>query len=461
MSFSLRAEALSPERVRACVDAEVSRLVRGHAVFRGDGELRFAAADGSRVAARMESVSIEWLGDSELRAEGEGVVRGLGFAVVEAGGEVGALRVAAVDAGGMAARAGMQVGDWIDDAAGLPVRSVADLVPPSAASSLTLGLRDELGARRTIDLRLVRAFAWDGFGYLSWVCPAALALLFFGPWRTPGQLFVRAREQLRGARWELFGASGWLERSFLIVACAAVCCLAAWPGFGLTLGAALAGYLALLVLSALRGRLAWASLGFAGPLVFVLGASAVLSGEAALAADASAAPWGWSLLARPPLWFGAWIWAQCAARLHANDDDFSRLALALITASLWLGGPGTWSPQLSAASQLGLGSALLALKTLSVLSLLALLPRWPQRSLLQPTAWFLAATALWLWLAPSRALELRIGAAVLATSLLAVLGIVLELRGSDWWLRARRQRGQEVREGARAADAEGFEAEAG
>jgi hypothetical protein len=469
VSQTLRVEVRSPERVTAVPDAEVSRLLRGHARFSGSAVLRFALEGGASVAGRLSPVSIEWLGESGLDGEGELVARGLGFEVVDVGGEVGALRVAAVTPDGVAARAGLRVGDWVEDAAGLPVRSVGDLVPPSAAGSLSLGLRDEAGARRSVELGLSREFAWEGLQYLCWVCPAALALLFFGPWPTPGQLFVRGRERLRGVGLELFGASGLLERSAVIVACAGLCCLGAWPGSGLTLGAAVAGYLALLVLRVMRGRLPLRSLGFAGLLVFVLGLSAVMSGDAGLAADAAAPPWGWSLLGRPPLWIGAWIWAQCAARVHASSDgdDLARFVLALITASLWLGGAGGWGAQLSAAWQLGLGSAVLACKALAVWAVLSFLPRLAARSassLLRALAWFAGSTLIWLWLAPARSLELRIGAALWATLALAALGVVLELRLPRFvwrWMRAGRERGQEVREGAGAADAEGFEAKAG
>jgi hypothetical protein len=461
---TLRVEVLSAERARALAGAG---LARGHVSFSGSAVLRFALDQGASVAGRLSPVSIEWLGEEEsgLRSAGDGVVRGLGFEVVDVGGEVGALRVASLDVRGAAARAGLRVGDWLEDAAGLPVRSVADLVPPSAAGSLRLGVRGDGGGRRVVNVGLSRGVTWEGLSYLAWVCPAALVLLFLGPWASPRESFERCVGRLRGARVELFGVSG-----ATVLACAGLCCLGAWPGLGLTLWAAVAGYLSLLGLGVMRGRLAWRSLGFAAVLVFVLGASAVMSGEAGLSADASSRPWAWSLFGRPPLWIGAWIWAQCAARLHArlDGDDLAPLVLSLITASLWLGGAGEWSPQLSAAWQLGLGSAVLALKTLVVLAVLAVLPRLASaswRSLLRAAWLFAGATSLWLWLAPARALELRVGCALLSTSALAALGVALELGWSGrfvrGWIRLGREGGQELREGARAADAEGFEAEAG
>jgi hypothetical protein len=483
VSLSLRAQAASSTRVTAFVDEKASRTVGGHATFEGRAQLRFAQDKGPWIAGEARDVRLEWLAnedvnDTRLRRDGQRTIESLGMDVIESATETGTVRIAGVHAGSIAAGARVVIGDRIEFANGLQVRSLADLAQPSAASSIRLVLRDAVDVERTLELDVPRSpgAMLEGYRYLLWVCPVLVAILLLGPWPAPVEFLRAGLRRLRRDRFALFRTveGSRLKPRDVIITCTAVCAgissFAVWSGSGLTLAAALGAYLVLL------GFRAWklapsASLTLiedtverraqslvekfrfvrAGALIsVVLAGSGILGGSSSLAMLANeqgALPWGWSVVARPPTWLAAWIIASLVGRLHSAApgqvfdvalDNLGRIILAVAIASVWFGGGNTGASGLWPAVELGLSSAVFALKLFGVLCLLAFLQPMAAstaRRLGRASLVLLAANVVWAWVAPERSLEMRLGCAVfvslLVASSLAVLEYLTQRRIAD------------------------------
>jgi hypothetical protein len=386
--------------------------------------------------------------------------------VNESATEMGTVRVADVHGDSVAAREGIRIGERIERFNGLQVRSLADLAPPSAAKRVQLVLRDAVDVPRSLDLEIPRlpGAAFAGLRYLFWACPVILALMFLGPWPAPLDLVRVGVRRLRRERFMMFrpvrGAPH--SRSTTLAwtaACAAASCFAAWEGSGVTLAAALAAYAMLNSLRTWRSdrvpsrsgddrterarraitHRSWL-LAHGAMLSVALIGSAVLGGGSSLSllsSEQGAAAWGWSLFARPSTLLAAWIALTCAARLHSNGvgsradvafDNAARCLLAAVICSMWLGGSSTGLASLPPALELGLGSAVFAVKTFGVLCVLAFvqpLVTASLRTLGVASVVLLLANVVWVCVAPARAVELHIGGAVLAS--LAAAGCIAAL----------------------------------
>ncbi len=455
--------ARSAERVSAMLDEATALEVDSHVSFTGSAELSFEVNERLAVAGRLERVVIEWMGEpkdhSALRAAGARMLESLGITVADSLSDP-SLRVTELRAQSVAALGGIQVGDSIERVAGFPVRGVADVAQPSAADSVRLELRDAGGFVRAVELTLPEAGSWS-VRYLWWVCPAALALLFLGPWPRPIAVVRAVAARLRSRRVLLFrgaeaiGAQSTRIDPWLVAASAAVCSLGAWQASQLSLTAALGAYLGLLVLrfwgfgrstraDAQAGRSVAASLTL---LCLALGCTAALSGGlgiAALALDQGTAPSGWNLFARPPVWLAAVVCFQCASRLHPATrcsrshawlDNLGRVILSAMFVAAFLGGPGWSLSAVPPSVNLGLSSALFAVKTVAVLWLSALLQPMASarlRTLAKAQLALLLFTTGWLWVMPDRALELRVGTAVLVTIALAATAALLDYAWGAW-----------------------------
>lgn len=474
VSLTLRAQSVSSTRVSAFVDEASAQTVGGHATFEGRAQLRFAQENGPWIAGEARNIVLEWAGnedanDARLRRDGQRVMESLGLDVNEPAAETGSVRVSGVHAGGIAAGTRIVIGDRIVSANGLHVRSLADLAQPSAATSIRLLVRDAVDAQRTLELELPRPAGamLDGYRYLLWVCPVLVALLLLGPWPAPIEFLRAGMSRLRRARFALFRP---FERSTArtreaVIAwtalCAAASSLAAWAGSGLTLSAALAGYLVLLVLRAWRLPLDAGAPSLSDPIerraqalsfklkflgrgavvCLVVAGSGVLGGSSSLAMLASeqgAVPWGWSVFARPTTWLAGWILLSCTGRLHATVsgaatdvvlDNLGRIVLTTSIAAVWLGGGSTGALGIWPALDLGLGSALFAVKLFAALCVLSFVQPMATATLRQVARGSFALIALSIaygWVAPERALEMRVGCAVLVSLLLASSLAMLE-----------------------------------
>jgi hypothetical protein len=251
---------------------------------------------------------------------------------------------------------------------------------------------------------------------------------------------------------------------------AAVSCLAAWSGSGLTLFAALAVYVALVVLRAwrlvpapgtleisdpherraevLRQKFAFLSRGLL--VSAMLASSGILAGSSSLAMLASeqgAAPWGWSIFARLPVWLAAAILVARAPKLHGIAsgeavevvlDNLGRIILAVGIATVWFGGGAIGELGLWPAVDLGLSSAAFAVKMFAVLCVLAFVQPFATAPRLRLRRWcaaYVVVCLAWAWIAPERTLELRIGTAalisLLLTCVLATIEYLTQRRLSD------------------------------
>jgi hypothetical protein len=468
VSLTLKAQAATSTRASAFVDDRAVRVVGGHATFRGNAELRFASAAGPWVAGGLSNVVLEWAGredndDAAVRREGEGLLTALGVEVNESATEMGTVRVTDIHGDSVAAREGIRIGERIERFNGLHVRSLADLAPPSAAKRVELVLRDAVDVPRRLDLEIPRlpGAAFAGLRYLFWACPVILALMFLGPWPAPLDVVRVGVRRLRRERFLMFrplrGAPHSRSTSLAwTAACAAASCFAAWEGSGVTLAAALAAYAMLNSLRTWRSDRVPSSKGderrqrarraithrswvlaHGGMLSVASIGSAVLGGASSLsllASEQGAAPWGWSLFARPSTWLAAWIVLACAARLSSNSvgsrsdvafDNAARCLLAAVICSMWLGGSSTGLNDLPPALELGLGSAVFAVKTFGVLCALAFvqpLVTASLRTLGIASGVLLLANIVWVCVAPAREVELHIGGAVLVS--LAAVGCI-------------------------------------
>jgi hypothetical protein len=242
---------------------------------------------------------------------------------------------------------------------------------------------------------------------------------------------------------------------------AAVSCLAAWSGSGLTLWAALAVYVALVVLRMWRLvptpgtseildpherraevlRQKFAFLGRGLLVSAMLGSSGVLAGSSSLAMLASeqgAAPWGWSIFARVPTWLAAAILVSRASKLHGVAgadaaevvlDNLGRIILGVGITTVWFGGGATGELGLWPAVDLGLSSAVFAVKLFAVLCVLAFVQPFATATRLQLRRWcaaYFVVCLAWAWIAPERAVESRIGTAVLISLLLTCVLAAIE-----------------------------------
>jgi hypothetical protein len=316
----------------------------------------------------------------------------------------------------------------------------------------------------------------EGHRYLFWVCPVLVALAFFGPWVAPSDVVRVAIARVRRERFSLFRPFGGprprpLAGFALWTAIgAAVSCVSAWSGSGLTLWAALAVYVALLVLRAWRLvpapgtseisdrherraeelRQKFAFLGRGLLISAMLASSGLLAGSSSLAMLASeqgAAPWGWSIFARAPAWLAAAILLSRTSKLHGvagGDalevvlDNLGRILLGVAVTAVWFGGGATAELGLWPAVDLGLSSAAFAVKLFAVLCALAFVQPFKAVSTLQVRRWcgvYIVVCLAWAWIAPERTLELRMGTAVLISWLLicflATIEYVTQRRISD------------------------------
>jgi hypothetical protein len=473
VSLTLRAQAASSTRVSAFVDDRSAQTVGGHATFVGRAQLRFAQDHGPWVAGEARDIVLEWAGnedanDARLRRDGQRVMDALGMDVNEPVAETGSVRVSGVHGGGIAAGTRIVIGDRIVSANGLHVRSLADLAQPSAASSIRLVLRDAVDVQRTLDLELPRSpgAMLDGYRYLLWVCPVLVALLLLGPWPAPVEFLRSGMSRLRRDRFALFRpfeGSTVRSREAIIAwtaLCAAVSSIAAWAGSGLTLSAALAAYLVSLVLRAwrlepdaagptpdpierradvLRFKLKFLARG--AVVCLVLTGSGILGGSSSLAMLASeqgAVPWGWSIFARPTTWLASWILLSCTGRLHATVsgattdvvlDNLGRIVLATAITAVWLGGGSTGTLGTWPAVELGLGSAIFAVKLFAALCVLGFVQPMVTATLRRVGRASLAlivSSVAYAWVAPERAFEMRVGCAVLVSLVLASSLAMLE-----------------------------------
>jgi hypothetical protein len=466
VSLSLRAQAASSTRVTAFVDEQTAKAVDGHATFAGRARLRFAQNTGPWIAGEARDVRLEWLAtedanDSRLRRDGQRTMDSLGIDVIESATETGSVRVAGIHAGGIAAGARVVIGDRIEVANGLQVRSLADLAQPAAATNIRLTLRDAVDVQRSLDLDLPRSpgAMLDGYRYLLWVCPVLVAILLLGPWPAPVEFLRAGLRRLRRERFALFRplAGSRVRTRDVVLAgtavCAAASSFAAWEGSGLTLAAALGGYLVLLVFRA--WKLVPQSAGSIedpverrahslmhkfrflreGALIsVVLAGSGILGGSSSLAMLANeqgALPWGWSIVARPPTWLAAWLVFSLVGRLHSNSagegfeatlDNLGRIVLAIAITSVWFGGGSASASGLWPALDLGLSSSVFAVKLFGVLCLLAFVQPMAAssgRRLGRTSLALVIASVVWAWVAPERSIEMRIGCALFVSLLLA------------------------------------------
>jgi hypothetical protein len=467
VSLTLRAVALSSTRAAAFVDEQATKTVGAHATFEGNALLRFGRdAKGPWIAGEAHDVTLEWASnedanDARLRRDAQLVVDSLGIEVSEPVTETGTVRVSGVKGGSAAASARVVIGDRIVSANGLHVRSLADLAPPARASSVRLVLRDAVDGSHTVELDLPRSsgLMLGAYRYLLWVCPVLVALLFLGPWTSPVEVLRSGLSRLRREAFAPFRAfsGSRLKPGFVIIAwtvlCAAASSFTAWTGSGLTLLAALAAYLMLLVFRAWRlepastdatdpierrAHLLTYKLWFLGDgalACLVLAMSSMFGGSSSLAMLASeqgAVPWGWSMFARPTTWLAAWILLSRSGRLHPNGagegievalDNLGRIVLAVAITAVWFGG-ATGALGLGPAFELGLSSATFAVKLLGVLCLLAFAQPWAATKsahLKRVCLALLGLTIVWSWAAPDRTFELRVGSAVLSSLLVAGL----------------------------------------
>lgn len=464
-TITLATFATSSVRVNALVDERTARTLPSHASFDGRAQLRFASRDGGWIAGEISRVALEWRGiedasDSGLRHGGEKLLAALGLEVNESVADSGSVRISNVHARSAGATAGVLVGDRIEWVNGLRVRSISDLAQPAGARTAQLMLRDAVDAPRAMVVSLERdaTAAFEGFRYLLWVCPVALALLFLGPWPSPAELLQSVMHYARGHQYTLFRpiaracgskvrARGLrdprLETWGWVSLAAAMSCAAASAGGALSLGSALAGYgivLAWRSVIASRSKTIRDRLHSVLPLAtafalvtFALACGAALGGGASfehLGREQGGAPFGWALFSRPPTWIGAFIVVSCIGQLHASSaaaravatlDNLGRTVLASIVTALWLGGAGTLE-DLQPALGLGLGSATFAVKMFGVLCALAFVqPLAASAPRTQATAAGLLgfSTLVWLWVAPERAFELRLGCSVLSSACLS------------------------------------------
>jgi hypothetical protein len=483
VSYTLPALAVSSTRATAYVDGRTAESAGAHATFEGRAQLRFARDRGPWVAGEVRDVVLEWIGnedanDSRLRSEGQRVAESLGLDLAEPATETGTVRVAGVHEGSAADAARIVIGEQIVRANGLHVRSLADLAQPSAAREVRFVLRDAVDVQRTLDLELPRSSSamLEGHRYLFWVCPVLVALAFFGPWVAPSEVLRVAITRVRRERFSVFrafgGASPRAVASYALWTGigAAASCVAAWSGSGLTLWAALAVYVALLVLRAWRLapapgtseiadrherraeelRQKFAFLGRGLLISGLLASSGILAGSSSLAMLASeqgAAPWGWSIFARVPAWLAAVILLSRTAKLHGvagGDalevvlDNLGRIILGAGITAVWFGGGATAELGLWPAVDLGLSSAAFAVKLFAVLCALAFVQPFKVASTLRIRRWcgvYFVVCLAWAWIAPERTLELRIGTAVLISwlliCLLATIEYVTQRRISD------------------------------
>jgi hypothetical protein len=287
-----------------------------------------------------------------------------------------------------------------------------------------------------------------------------VALLLLGPWPAPVEFLRSGMSRLQRDRFALFRpfeGSNVRTREAIIAwtaLCAAASSVAAWAGSGLTLSAALAGYLVLLVLRAWRLQPDAAGPSMSDPIerraqvlsfkvkflarglvvCLVLIGSGVLGGSSSLAMLASeqgAVPWGWSVFARPTTWLAVWVLLACTRRLHATAsgvatdvvlDNLGRIVLATAIAAVWLGGGSTGALGLWPAVNLGLGSAIFAVKLFGALCVLSFAQPLVTATLQQVGRASLALIVVsiaYAWVAPERAFEMRVGCAVLVSLLLA------------------------------------------
>jgi hypothetical protein len=306
------------------------------------------------------------------------------------------------------------------------------------------------------------SFRLDDLRWLLWVCPVALSLVFLGPWRSPSDVLRLAIVRVRAAPFAMFARTRGEASAvpFVLPAVASAAgSVGAWVSPGIKPSLLLLAYVTLLVLL-VRTRSRWVTVaGYAAAISFALSCVVVLSGAASLAAltvDQGAWPWQWNLLARPPLWAAGWLLFQCGAWLHERDaisrtratlDDVARVLLAGLIAATLLGGvgPSTVPGSLGwpVPVQIGLGSALLLVKLYAVLLGLALvratLPPLRLRAVFAGMVVLATMVTIWLFVAPARTFELRIGTAVAVTGLLS-LGLAV----SEYLLLHRRARDQQL-----------------
>ncbi|HET6339173.1 MAG TPA: hypothetical protein VFG30_38400, partial [Polyangiales bacterium] len=155
------------------------------------------------------------------------------------------------------------------------------------------------------------------------------------------------------------------------------------------------------------------------------------SSLAMLANEQGALPWGWSIVARPPTWLAAWLVFSLVGRLHSNSagegfeatlDNLGRIVLAIAITSVWFGGGSASASGLWPALDLGLSSAVFAVKLFGVLCLLAFVQPMAASSVRRLGRTSLAlviASVVWAWVAPERSIEMRIGCALFVSLLLA------------------------------------------
>lgn len=467
VSLRLRTQATSSTRVTAFVDDEAAHTAGGHATFEGRAQLRFSQDKGHWIAGEAHAIRLEWVAnedanDSRLRLDGQRAMESLGMDVIESTTETGTVRVSGVHAGSIAADARVVIGERIEVANGLQVRSLGDLAQPASASNIRLVLRDAVDVERTLELALPRSprAMLEGYRYLLWVGPVLVAILLLGPWPAPVEFLRAGTRRLGRGRFAVFRpvAGSRVTTRDVIIACTAVCAAASsfatWDGSGLTLAAALGAYLMLLLFRAWRqapppasadiedrlerraevltqrlrffrdGALMSAALAGSG----ILGGSSSL---AMLATEQGAVPWGWSIVARPPTWVAAWIVFSLAGRVHSSEagegldaglDNLSRIVVAVAITSLWFGGGNTGASQLWPALDLGLRSALFGVKLFAVLCVLAFvqpLASTNLRRIGRGSLALLVSSIAWGWLGLERSIEVRIGCAVFVSMLLA------------------------------------------